>query len=59
MDGVLADFDTGYDSAFGQLGGKDADAVDWSKVRAVSCFILCRRRQNEEQRNKRCLMRTE
>jgi len=38
MDGVLADFDSGYAKAFGKFGGKDADDVDWSKVRAISGF---------------------
>jgi hypothetical protein len=38
MDGVLADFDTGYATAFGAFGGKDADDVDWSKVSAKRGF---------------------
>lgn len=38
MDGVLADFDTGYKAAFGDFGGKEADDVDWDKVRETQGF---------------------
>ena len=38
MDGVLADFDTGYAILFGPHGGKEADNVDWQKVRATPGF---------------------
>jgi hypothetical protein len=38
MDGVLADFDSGHEAAFGYRSDKLADNVDWSKVRAFSGF---------------------
>jgi hypothetical protein len=38
MDGVLADFDTGYRSMIGPMGGKEADDVDWKLVRGYSGF---------------------
>jgi len=38
MDGVLADFDTGYANLFGPHGGKEADDVDWEKVRKTPGF---------------------
>jgi hypothetical protein len=38
MDGVLADFDTGYANLFGPHGGKDSDDVDWKKVRDTPGF---------------------
>lgn len=38
MDGVLADFDTGYRTMIGPMGGKEADDVDWERVRAYSGF---------------------
>ncbi len=38
MDGVLADFDSGYEAAFGHRPDKAADNADWSKVRAVAGF---------------------
>lgn len=38
MDGVLADFDTGYEQVFGFRPSKMADNVDWKAVRAVSGF---------------------
>lgn len=33
MDGVLADFDTGYAAAFGPHGGKEADNAEAAIVR--------------------------
>lgn len=33
MDGVLADFDEGYERAFGVRSDKEADNVDWDLVR--------------------------
>jgi hypothetical protein len=38
MDGVLADFDTGYRSMIGPMGGKEADDVDWEKVSNIPGF---------------------
>ena len=38
MDGVLADFDTGYANAFGPHGGKAADNVDWAQIRRTPGF---------------------
>lgn len=38
MDGVLADFDTGYRTMIGPMGGKDADDVDWNLVRNYPDF---------------------
>lgn len=38
MDGVLADFDTGYKAMIGPMGGKEADDVDWKKVRGIPGF---------------------
>lgn len=38
MDGVLADFDSGYEAAFGYRPSKTADTADWSKVRAFPGF---------------------
>jgi hypothetical protein len=38
MDGVLADFDTGYEMAFGIRPSKANDSVDWSLVRAADGF---------------------
>lgn len=40
MDGVLVDFDSGYHKHFGVRPDKDADDVDWAKVRAVAGFYL-------------------
>lgn len=40
MDGVLADFDTGYEVAFGVRADKVADNVDWYAVRALDNFYL-------------------
>lgn len=40
MDGVLADFDTGYELAFGVRPSKDADNVDWKAVRNYQDFYL-------------------
>lgn len=40
MDGVLADFDTGYERVFGYRSDKLADNVDWKAVRAVPDFYL-------------------
>jgi|ERR1700733_1803646 hypothetical protein len=40
MDGVLADFDTGYEAAFGSRPDKQADNVDWAAVRGVAGFYL-------------------
>lgn len=38
MDGVLADFDRGYAERFGAHGGKEADNVDWRKIRNTPGF---------------------
>lgn len=38
MDGVLADFDTGYEQVFGIRPSKADDNVDWDAVRAVEGF---------------------
>lgn len=38
MDGVLADFDAGYERAFGRRPTKEADDVDWELVRAHGSF---------------------
>ena len=38
MDGVLADFDTGYELAFGTRPDKKDDNVDWQAVRARRGF---------------------
>lgn len=38
MDGVLADFDAGYEAQFGFRPCKKADNVDWSAVRAIEGF---------------------
>ena len=38
MDGVLADFDTGYEQVFGFRPSKADDNVDWDAVRAVEGF---------------------
>lgn len=38
MDGVLADFDTGYELEFGIRPSKADDNVDWDAVRAVPGF---------------------
>lgn len=38
MDGVLADFDAGYERAFGEKPCKVKDNVDWAKVRNVKGF---------------------
>lgn len=40
MDGVLADFDSGYELAFGVRPSTKADNVDWQKVRARKDFYL-------------------
>lgn len=40
MDGVLADFDSGYESAFGVRPSIAADNVDWTLVRARKNFYL-------------------
>jgi len=38
MDGVLADFDAHHEAIFGYRPDKQADDVDWQKVRGVSGF---------------------
>jgi hypothetical protein len=38
MDGVLADFDTGYEARFGMRPDKAKDDVDWKKVEAAQDF---------------------
>lgn len=38
MDGVLADFDTGYGDRFGTKADKTADNVDWNLVRRTPNF---------------------
>lgn len=38
MDGVLADFDSGHEAAFGIRPCKQNDDVDWQKVRAFAGF---------------------
>lgn len=38
MDGVLADFDAGYEQRFGVLSCKGADNVDWALVRRTPGF---------------------
>jgi hypothetical protein len=38
MDGVLADFDTGYEIKFGYRPDKTADTADWNKVRNCAGF---------------------
>lgn len=40
MDGVLADFDRGYELAFGVRPSIAADNVDWSKVRSYKDYYL-------------------
>jgi hypothetical protein len=40
MDGVLADFDTGYEREFGTRPNKLLDDVDWRKVAAIPDFYL-------------------
>jgi len=40
LDGVLADFDTGYEKVFGLRPDKKADNVDWDAVRYVPDFYL-------------------
>lgn len=40
MDGVLADFDAGYESAFGVRPSIEADNVDWNLVRNYPNFYL-------------------
>jgi hypothetical protein len=40
MDGVLADFDSGYEAAFGVRPSIHADNVDWELVRARKHFYL-------------------
>lgn len=40
MDGVLADFDTGYRTMVGPYGGKDQDDVDWKKIKDAGEFFL-------------------
>jgi hypothetical protein len=38
LDGTLADFNTGYEMAFGIRPDKEADDVDWAKVASVPGF---------------------
>src|SRR4051812_19537227 len=38
MDGVLADFDAGYEASFDVKPCKQADNVDWQAVRALTGF---------------------
>lgn len=38
LDGVLADFDTGYERAFGVRPSRDADNVDWGLVKTKTDF---------------------
>lgn len=38
MDGVLADFDTGYQNLFHERPCKEVDNVDWQRVRAIPGF---------------------
>lgn len=38
MDGVLADFDSGYEQAFGVRPSKADDNVDWEAVRQIDGF---------------------
>lgn len=40
MDGVLADFDRGYNAAFGIQSSIHNDHVDWKAVRAHEGFYL-------------------
>lgn len=40
MDGVLADFDTGYELAFGNRPDKQNDDVDWNLVTNTPNFYL-------------------
>lgn len=40
LDGVLADFDTGYERAFGVRPDKAANNVDWTMVRRTPDFYL-------------------
>lgn len=40
MDGVLADFDTGYAHAFGNRPDKEKDDVDWDRVRLKKDFYF-------------------
>ena len=40
LDGVLADFDTGYEREFGVRPSKEADNVDWAAVRRCTDFYL-------------------
>ncbi len=40
MDGVLADFDSHYETAFGFRADKTPDNVDWDRVRAMKDFYL-------------------
>ena len=39
MDGVLADFDTGYAERFGTPASKWLDNVDWERVKATPNFF--------------------
>lgn len=39
MDGVLVDFDGGYERTFGERPDFEADNVDWSRVHAVPGFF--------------------
>jgi hypothetical protein len=39
MDGVLADFDSGYEAVFGYRPSKHADNIDWAAVRARTNFF--------------------
>jgi hypothetical protein len=40
MDGVLADFDTGYEQQLGRRPSKAKDNVDWAKVKMTPNFYL-------------------
>ena len=40
LDGVLADFDSGYEKEFGTRPDKKADNVDWEAVRRTKDFYL-------------------
>lgn len=40
LDGVLADFDAGYEKVFGLRPDKKADNVDWAAVRKIKDFYL-------------------
>ena len=39
MDGVLADFDTGYRNLFGDKSDKELDNVDWKRIRDHGGFF--------------------